>query len=111
METETYIVSGSGWCEAVEVNEQIFDTPASALIEAGTRAIEKFVRAEEREVGIVTHVYKLEDIKNPDKHTWLPTYMLLNNASMFKEAERFRSIVLKKSGIDVKTDLKKKRKE
>ena len=109
VELETYIVSGSGWCESIEVDIEIFDTPESALEEAATQAIEKFVKIEEREVGIVTHVYKLEDVKNTDKHVWIPTYVLLNNASMFAEAERFRSIVLKKSGIDVKKDLKKKK--
>jgi len=108
MQTETYIVSSSlGWCESVEIDPEIFGESKQALIEAGTQVLEKFVKNEGKSVGIVVEVYQLKDLKNYNQHHWLPTYLLLNNASMYREAEKFRSIVLEKTGIDAKKDVKK----
>ena len=94
------VVKGAGWDDCIDVDSEIHD---DFLLEAATRALEKRKRDPGLQVAAVIHAYEKRNEKNPLKHFVYNSYLVMVNASMYKQAEYLRSVYLKKNKIDLRS--------
>lgn len=94
------VVKGAGWDDQIDVDSDIHD---DFLLEAATQALEKRKRDPGLQVAAVIHTYEKRNEKNPLKHFVYNSYLVMVNASMYKQAEYLRSVYLKKNKIDLRS--------
>jgi hypothetical protein len=96
------VVKGSSWEDCLDIDSDIHD---DFLLEAATRALESRRYDPELKVAAIVEVWEQRNEKNPDKHYCYNSYMVMVNASMYKQAEYLRSVYLnrEKNPIDLKS--------
>jgi len=98
---EVYVVSGSNWIQKIVLDSSVF-SGSTSFVEAATQAVEKSVKFGGKNIGALIEVYNEKDEKDLQKHIWISSYVILNNAAMYDEAEQVRQTLLKATGIDMK---------
>tara|TARA_R110000737_G_scaffold17170_4_gene34659 strand:+ start:1767 stop:2048 length:282 start_codon:yes stop_codon:yes gene_type:complete len=83
-----YVIKGQNWKKEVEIDESIFETDYSAIMEAATRLIENHKDFDEPDtMGVFLEGYKKSDGYHGDSHCFLKTSEVLRNASLFDSAD------------------------
>lgn len=96
------IVKGVDWEDIIEIDSDIHE---DFLLEAITRSLEKRKGDPNLKVSMMTTACEQRNKNNPMKHFAYNSYLIMINASMYTQAEYFRTVYLKQRNIDLR-DLK-----
>jgi len=94
------VVKGAGWDDFFEIDSEIHD---DFLLEAATRALEKRKKDPGLQVSAVVHTWEKRNEKNPEKHFVYNSYLVMVNASMWRQAEYLRKVYLERNKIDLRS--------
>jgi hypothetical protein len=97
----TYRVEGPDWDTEVELDTEIYATEPEQLFEAGTRAIESMIGANDQlNIGAILLIKRPKS----SKEAMVNSYICLVNAAQYKLAEELRENFKKTSGQDLALD-------
>lgn len=98
----TYYIEGPDWERSVEIDTEVFDTPASQLFEAASQAIEKeIIESDNFNLGAILIVRKS---KKQEKEMLVNAYICLNNVGKYELAENLRKNFKAETGQDLAVD-------